>query len=212
MEKEIALDEALRLGGLLSRHGYAVHFTRDSDVYIPLRERANAARSWHADLFVSLHADSNPDPRVSGASVYTLSQASSDRESAALARKENQSDALAGVDLKDESSPVASILIDLAQRDAMNRSARFAQNLLDRLGGVTDVLPRAPHRSAGFVVLRTPGVPAVLIELGYLSNRDDCARMSTGQWRDQVAVAIADAVDRQFGHDVPDTRRMQAAD
>ncbi|HEY3777946.1 MAG TPA: N-acetylmuramoyl-L-alanine amidase [Rhizomicrobium sp.] len=212
MEKVIALDEADRLEKLLERRGFVVRLTRDSDVYVPLRQRANAARSWHADLFLSLHADSNPDPRVSGASVYTLSQASSDREAAALARKENQSDAVAGVNLSDESSPVTSILIDLAQRDAMNRSARFAQDLVGRLENATNVLARTPHRSAGFVVLHTPGVPAVLIELGYLSNRDDCARMATGRWRDKVATAIADAVGQQFGPVVPDTRRMQAAD
>jgi N-acetylmuramoyl-L-alanine amidase len=212
MEKEIALDEALRLGHLLERRGYGVHFTRDSDTYIPLRERARAAHTWHADLFVSLHADSNPDPRVSGASVYTLSQASSDRETAALARKENQSDSVAGIGLPAENSGVASILIDLAQRDAMNRSARFAQTLVGQLQGATDVLARTPHRSAGFVVLQTQGVPAALIELGYLSNRDDCTRMMTEQWRERMAEAIAEAIDRQFRPGMATPGQMQAAD
>lgn len=212
MEKEIALDEALRLGHLLERRGYDVHFTRDSDTYIPLRERARAAHTWHADLFVSLHADSNPDPRVSGASVYTLSQASSDRETAALARKENQSDSVAGIGLPAENSGVASILIDLAQRDAMNRSARFAQTLVGQLQGATDVLARTPHRSAGFVVLQTQGVPAALIELGYLSNRDDCTRMMTEQWRERMAEAIAEAIDRQFRPGMATPGQMQAAD
>ncbi|MGH6888711.1 MAG: N-acetylmuramoyl-L-alanine amidase [Rhizomicrobium sp.] len=211
MEKEIALDEGLRLGQLLERRGYIVHFTRDRDVYIPLRERADAARAWHADFFVSLHADSNPDPHVAGASVYTLSQASSDRETAALARKENASDAVAGIGSSAENSGVASILIDLAQRDAMNRSVRFAHGLITQLEGATDVLARSPHRSAGFVVLQTRGVPAALIELGYLSNRDDCARMRTEQWRERVAEAIADAIDRQFRPGDTQAEQIQAA-
>jgi N-acetylmuramoyl-L-alanine amidase len=198
LEKELVLDEALRLRKALEQRGYAVHLTRTDDVYVPLRDRVEIARAYGADLFISLHADSDPDPRVSGASVYTLSEAASDAEAAALARKENQSDVIAGVDLARENSPVASILIGLAQRDTINRSVRFADSLVPDLTGVTDILPRAPHRSAGFVVLKAPDVPAVLIELGYLSNPDDCARMRTLGWRERIASAIADAVDRQF--------------
>src|SRR3984957_11321554 len=128
LEKDLVLDEVLRLRKKLLRRGYSVHLTRDSDLYIPLLERVNVARALHADLFVSLHADSNSDPSVYGASVYTLSEAGSDREAAALARKENLSDVIAGVDLSGQNSPVASILIGLAQRDTMNRSVRFAQS------------------------------------------------------------------------------------
>jgi len=198
MEKDLVLDEALRLSKVLELRGYLVHLTRRSDVYIPLRERVNAARTYHADLFISLHADSNPDAGVFGASVYTLSEASSDKETAALARKENQSDVIAGVDLSGDNSPVASILIGLAQRDTMNRSARFAQALVSQLDRATDILPREPHRFAGFAVLKAPDVPSVLIELGYLSNPRDRAQMGSDQWRDRVASAIAGAVDRQF--------------
>ena len=201
LEKDLVLDESLRLGRVLGQRDYTVHFTRNEDVYIPLRERVDAARTVRADLFISLHADSNPDPKVFGASVYTLSAASSDAEAAALARKENQSDVIAGVDLGGESSPVASILIGLAQRDTINRSIRFADTLVPQLERATDVLPRDPHRSAGFVVLKAPDVPAVLVELGYLSNPADCARMASNAWREKIALAIADAVDRQFhGH------------
>lgn len=202
-EKDLVLDEGLRLRRELQRRGFAVHLTRDSDVYVPLRERADVARVYHADLFVSLHADSNPDPAVYGASVYTLSEAGSDREAAALARKENQSDAIAGIDLQGEASPVASILIGLAQRDTMNQSVQFARTAVAELEQATDVLVRDPHRSANFVVLKTPDVPAVLIELGYLSNPRDCAQMRTETWRAKVAMAIADAVERQFERDRP---------
>jgi N-acetylmuramoyl-L-alanine amidase len=198
-EKDLVLDEALRLGRELARRpNYTVHLTRDTDVYIPLKERVAIARSWHADLFVSLHADSNPDPNVSGLSIYTLSDAGSDKEAVALARKENQSDVIAGVDLGGGNSTVAPILIDLAQRDTMNRSSRFATGAVASLTGTTDILPRQPHRAAAFVVLKAPDVPAVLIELGYLSNESDAAQMNAARWRNGVARAIAQAVDGYF--------------
>lgn len=197
-EKDLVLDEAFRLRRVLQERGYLVYLTRDSDTYVPLQQRVSVARAESAELFISLHADSNPDPDVFGASVYTLSESGSDKEAAALAQKENQSDIIAGVDLSGENSPVASILIDLAQRDTMNRSVRLAQSLVSGLGAATDILTRDPHRSAGFVVLKSPDVPAVLIELGYLSNPRDCAQMRTATWRDRVALAVADAVDRQF--------------
>ena len=200
MEKDLVLDEALRLGRVLSqRPNYVVHLTRDTDVYIPLKERVNIGRSWRADLFISLHADSNPDPSVNGLSIYTLSESGSDKEAAALARKENQSDVIAGVDLAGGNSTVAPILIDLAQRDTMNRSSRFAEGAVSMLTRTTDILPRQPHRAAGFVVLKAPDVPSVLIELGYLSNQNDADQMNTPGWRNGVAQAIAGAVDQYFG-------------
>ena len=198
-EKDLVLDEALRLGRELVRRGnYTVHLTRDTDVFIPLKERVAIARSWHADLFISLHADSNPDPNVNGLSIYTLSERGSDKEAAALASKENQSDVIAGVDLSGGNSTVAPILIDLAQRDTMNRSTRFANGAVASLTGATDILPRQPHRAAAFVVLKAPDVPAVLIELGYLSNQGDAGQMNSVRWRNGVAKAIGQAVDGYF--------------
>jgi len=199
LEKDVVLDEAQRLGRVLAhRPDYVVHLTRDSDVYIPLKERVNIGRSWRADLFISLHADSNPDSSVTGLSVYTLSESGSDREAAALARKENQSDVIAGVDLSGGNSAVAPILIDLAQRDTMNRSSRFAEGAVTLLARTTTILPRQPHRSAAFVVLKAPDVPSVLIELGYLSNSADAQAMNSAHWRNGVAQAIGDAIDRYF--------------
>jgi N-acetylmuramoyl-L-alanine amidase len=211
-EKDLVLDEVVRLRRVLLERGYTVYLTRDSDTYVPLRQRVNMAHADRADLFISVHADSNPDPNVFGASVYTLSASGSDSEAAALARKENQSDIIAGVDLSGENNPVASILIDLAQRDTMNRSVRLAQGLVSALEGVTDTLPRDPHRSAGFVVLKSPDVPAVLIELGYLSNPRDCAQMGTAAWRHRIAIAIAGAVDHQLRAGLPVARAAEAAE
>jgi len=196
-EKDIVLAEALALKKTLVSRGYTVHLTRDDDEFIELPQRVRIARSWRADLFISLHADSNHDPSVYGLSIYTLSEKGSDAEAAALAKKENDSDKLAGVDLADNSA-VAPILIDLAQRDTMNKSSHFAETAISELRDETDILPRQPHRSAGFAVLKAPDVPAVLVELGYLSNDHDARQMQTGAWRAKVAGAIADAVDRQF--------------
>jgi N-acetylmuramoyl-L-alanine amidase len=197
-EKDLVLAEGLKLAKALRAAGYTVRMTRDSDVFVPLPQRVALARKLRADLMISLHADSNPDPDVTGLSIYTLNDGRSDREAAALAKRENQSDIIAGVDLSSANSPVAPILIDLAQRDTMNRSSRFAETALDQLHGVTDILARSPHRSASLAVLVAPDVPAVLIELGYLSNRADAARMNTEAWRTKVAKAITDAVDRHF--------------
>ncbi len=198
MEKDLVLAEGLKLAAVLKDRGYTVHMTRDSDVFIPLPERVAIARKLKADLMISLHADSNPDPTINGLSIYTLNDGRSDREAAALARRENQSDIIAGVDLSREDSPVAPILIDLAQRDTINRSSRFAETALGQLHGVTDILARSPHRAASLAVLVAPDVPAVLIELGYLSNESDAAQMNTQAWRQKVADAIARAVDRNF--------------
>ncbi len=198
-EKDLVLDVVQRVKKALQARGrYKVYLTRDDDTYIPLGQRVRIARSYDADLFVSIHADSNPNPSVYGASVYTLSEAGSDKEAAALAAKENQSDIIAGVDLSNEDTPVASILIDLAQRDTMNRSSRFAETAVMQLRNATDILPRQPHRSAAFAVLKAPDVPAVLIELGYLSNASDAGQMGTARWRNSVAEAIAGAIDRNF--------------
>jgi len=199
LEKNVVLSVAKELRRALEATGrYRVQLTRDNDVFIPLRERVNIARAFHGDLFVSLHADSNDHREVRGASVYTLSEDASDRETAKLAEKENMSDVIAGVDLTGENSPVATILIDLAQRDTMNRSARFAETVIGALPSATTLRPSSPHRSAGFAVLKAPDIPAVLIELGYLTNSKDENEMGTAAWRRGVARAISSAIDAHF--------------
>jgi N-acetylmuramoyl-L-alanine amidase len=205
-EKDLVLAEGLRLAAVLKARGYDVRMTRSDDTFVPLRQRVAIARADKADLMISLHADSNPDSDVTGLSIYTLSDGRSDREAAALAKRENQSDIIAGVDLSGDNSPVAPILIDLAQRDTINKSSRFATTALTRLKGTTDILARRPHRAASLAVLVAPDVPAVLIELGYLSNKGDAAQMNTSAWRSRVARAIADAVDQYFA---PLTRQAE---
>jgi N-acetylmuramoyl-L-alanine amidase len=198
-EKDLVLGVARELRKALEATGrYRVQLTRDTDVFIPLRERVNIARAARADLFVSLHADSIDHSDIRGASVYTLSEDASDREAATLAEKENMSDVIAGVDLTGENGPVASILIDLAQRDTMNRSVRFAERVLTTLPRATLVRPTSPHRSAGFAVLKAPDIPAALIELGYLSNSEDETEMTKPAWRTKVANSLVTAINGHF--------------
>jgi N-acetylmuramoyl-L-alanine amidase len=204
-EKRITLAMAQQLRReLTSRKRYQVLLTRDRDVFIRLRERVAMARAAGADLFISLHADSISNSKVRGASVYTLSENASDKEAADLAAKENKADLIAGIDLSGESSEVANILIDLAQRETMNHSASFARVLVDEMAETARFL-RKSHRFAGFAVLKAPDVPSVLIEMGYLSNSRDEAQLSTAAYRQQLAEAIADAIDGYF------RRRAQAA-
>jgi len=178
---------------------YRVALTRRGDLFVPLRERVARARAAKADLFISLHADAHPDHSVRGATVYTLSEAASDREAAALAAKENKADLLAGVDLRRHTDDVTSVLIELTQRGTINQSRSFAGIMVDALhrSGVA-TLPRS-HRQAGFAVLTAPDMPAILLELGYLSNRADERLLLNRAHQQKLARAIAAAADRYFG-------------
>jgi N-acetylmuramoyl-L-alanine amidase len=198
MEKNITLAVALALKKeLLASGRYRVALTRDSDIYIPLRDRFKIARDNGADLFISLHADSHNDPFMRGASVYTLSETASDAEAADLANQENKSDIIAGVDLSKQSGMVTDILIDLAQRDTINQSNTFAVSLVSELKSDTLMLEHS-HRSAGFAVLKAPDVPSVLIEMGYVSSQKDEALLSDKQHQSRLARAIRRAIDDFF--------------
>jgi len=178
---------------------YDVYLTRDTDTFIRLRDRIAIARAKGADLFISLHADSLPRRAVRGLSVYTLSEKASDKEAADLADKENKADLIAGIDLTTESANVTNILIDLAQRETMNESARFAGDLVGELRSVSKVLPRT-HRFAGFAVLKAPDVPSVLLEMGFLSNPQDEKALTSATYRARMADSLVQAVNRFFQH------------
>ena len=195
-EKRVTLLAAEALKDRLERTGrYRVLLTRASDVYIPLDTRVAIARRAGADLFISLHADSDTSPQVRGASVYTLSEHGADR----AARK-----ALVGGDWiasGAQSDPaVDRILLDLTQRATQNRSAAFAHMLLDRLDGRTAILRRS-QRDAGFAVLLAPDVPAVLLEMGFITNPEDEAALNDPEHRARLVDGIADAVDDYFAAD-----------
>jgi len=197
-EKEVTLAVALELRKkLLATGRYKVVMTRDRDVFVRLRNRVARGRAAKGDLFMSLHADSIRKRSVRGASVYTLSEKSSDKEAAALAAKENKADIIAGMDFGHQSKDVANILIDLAQRETMNLSATFASQVIDELAKSVKVLRRS-HRFAGFAVLKAPDVPSVLVEMGYLSNREDERILRSSRRRAALVTALTRAINSYF--------------
>ena len=197
-EKFVTLRAAREVRQLLNATGrYRVFLTRNRDTYVPLRRRYQMAEKVRAELFISLHADAHKNRRIRGASVYTLSEKSSDREAAALAARENRSDIIAGVDLSRQSDTVASILIGLRQRQTMNESAIFGEVLIAELARDIRVL-RNTHRFAGFAVLKSPDTPSVLMELGYLSNRSDERMFETKSFYKKLAKSIYRSVERYF--------------
>lgn len=200
-EKDIALEMGLKLREQLEATGrYKVVMTRDSDRIVRLRDRLLIARESQGELFLSLHADSlKKAPDVAGASIYTLSERASNDEAARLASKENRAGILAGVDLSEQEDIVTEILIDLAQRDANNKSIRIAELLVDELGDVSKLAKRR-RSQAGFVVLKSPDMPSVLIELGYLSNSSDEKALGDPAHIAKLAAAMVRATDRFFSH------------
>jgi N-acetylmuramoyl-L-alanine amidase len=200
LEKDIVLDFAHRLRDRIEKAGkYRVLMTRADDTFVPLPDRVRIARGAGASLFVSIHADSLPkkEGNAQGATIYTLSDKATDPEAERLAEQENKADVIAGVDLKDEPDDVAGILLDLAQRETRTFSVQFAHKLVDDLKGVTR-LYKSPLKSAGFRVLKDPDVPSVLVELGYVSNKQDLASLLSDSWRDHTADAVAHAIDGYF--------------
>lgn len=198
-EKTVVMQVAVELARQYQATGrYRPVLTRSRDSYLPLRDRVAQARAAKAELFLSLHADWHPDSGTHGATVYTLSEDASDREAAALAAKENKADVLAGVDFRGTPPEVASILIDLSQRETINQSRVFAGTLVDSLarGGVA-LLPRS-HRYAGFAVLTAPDTPAVLLEIGYMSNAREERLLRQPAHQRRIAQSVLAATDRYF--------------
>lgn len=197
-EKSIVLAVGLELKRQLEQGGYRVEMTRDSDVFIPLRDRVKFARKKGGDLFVSLHADSISRSDVTGASVYTLSDTASDKETEKLAERENKSDLIAGIDLSHQENDVADILIDLAARDTMNQSRFLAKTVITTFDQSGVNILDNKYRSAGFAVLKAMDIPSILVEMGYLTNRKEVERLSTPSYRAKIATALKASVDKYF--------------
>jgi N-acetylmuramoyl-L-alanine amidase len=197
-EKEIALKIAKKIKATLEATGrYSVHLTRTRDIYIPHRNRYDVAKRMNADLFISIHADSIGNPKVRGGTIYTLSEKASDREAARLARKENKSDIIAGLDLANTNSIVSDILIDLAQRETMNLSAQFAEALLPEMRRHVRMHKRG-HRYANLLVLKSPDVPSILLETGYLTNKEDARLLNSREGQTKIANGVRYGLDRYF--------------
>lgn len=200
IEKNIVFGFALELADKLKATGrYKVIMTRDRDVFIPLGERVHIARDSNAALFVSVHADTlTADAQtVAGATVYTNSDKATDAEAARTAEKENQADAVAGVEGKEEASGVSDILFDLTRRETRAYSHVFARTLVN-YWKVAGRLNKNPERAAGFKVLTAPDVPSVLLELGYLSNVKDAKSLTTPAWRDATTDKVVAAINAFF--------------
>ncbi len=197
-EKHITLAMAHELAQILENSGkFITKLTRDRDVFISLRDRVKISRRYGADLFISLHADSVKNRKISGPSVYTLSERASDKVAAHLAEVENKADLIMGFDLSPFDANVKNIFIDLTRRESMNQSAVLASTLVQHLRKKVKVL-RNTHRFAGFAVLKALDIPSVLIEMGFLSNFSDEKALKSKKYRKKLAFAIANGIESYF--------------
>jgi N-acetylmuramoyl-L-alanine amidase len=199
-EKNLVLGFGLALRERIEKSGkYRVVMTRTDDTFIPLSDRVKVARNQSASLFVSIHADALPrhEGDAQGATIYTLSDKATDSEAERLAEAENKADAIGGVNLSEEPTEVADILIDLAQRETRTFSNRFARLLMGEMKSSVR-MHKNPLKSAGFRVLKAPDVPSVLVELGYVSNKGDLEHLISENWRTKTVASMAQAVDAFF--------------
>ena len=198
-EKDLTLKMAKETKKLLERAGYNVVLTRDKDVFITLRGRIQKAHEANGDLFISIHADSARNRSAQGLSVYTISETASDKEAAALAERENKADILMGMDLGEYQPEVGNILIDFAKTYTMDQSAKYADEVVKEMRKEVQLVPNA-HRFAGFVVLKSPSIPSVLVELGYLSNKQEDRALQKESYRAGLSRALVRAVKTYFAN------------
>lgn len=197
-EKDITLDIAKFLHDELKKEpNYKVYLTRNNDRFLSLSERSLIARKYNADLFISLHADAAGNTKATGLSVYTLSDKASDAEAEKLAKKENKSDVIAGIDLTGYNSEVKDFLINLSQEHSKEDSRVFAKTLVQNLKGDIDVKSQST-RSAGFAVLKNANMVSVLIEMGYLTNKKDAKIMESYSFKKKLSKAIKKSVHEYF--------------
>jgi N-acetylmuramoyl-L-alanine amidase len=207
-EKVVTLAIARRLVERLGREaGVRAVLTRDSDRFVPLRERAERARRAGADLFISIHADAVRDRDIDGASVYVLSERGASSEAARiLADRENAAD-LRGVPLAGRPQALASVLVDLSQTAALGSSVEAASNVLSALDAVGAIRKREVQY-AGFAVLKSPDMPSMLVETAYISNPGEEARLRDAAYQARLADAITSGTLKYFRMHPPDGTRM----
>jgi len=208
-EKDVVLDIARELAARINRElGMRAFLTRDGDYFLTLRQRIRRARDAGAQLFVSVHADSVRDPRVSGSSVYVLSlKGATDEQARMLADRENAADLAGGVSIDDKDPVIASVLVDLAQSAQIDQSMVAAEHVLRSLGRVNDV--RKPKvQQASFVVLKSPDIPSMLVETAFISSPADERLLGKPERREELAEAIFDGVRQYFVDHPPDGSRF----
>jgi N-acetylmuramoyl-L-alanine amidase len=194
-EAELMLTFARELKELLVRDGgFRVVMTREEDIFVPLETRISVAHAVGADVFLSLHADALAEGEAVGATIYTLSEDASDEAARALAERHDRDDLLSGIDLTEQDDLVATVLMDMARTETQPRIDRLALALRQSISGAGLKMHRHPIQQAGFSVLKSPDVPSLLIELGFLSSASDLERLIDPDWRASMAAAIRDAL------------------
>lgn len=207
-EKTLVFDFCVELKRQLdATKRYAVVMTRDGDQFVDLDDRVDMARRANASLFISVHADTlSEDANVSGSTVYTVANRASDAEAARIAARENAAGRGPGA-ARPDNPDVAGILFDLKRRETRTYAHIFSRGLVDNLRSAAR-LNHNPERSAGFVVLKAPEFPSVLVELGYLSNAQDVQSLTSSEWRTKAAAAMVKSIDAFFaGPEKPDVVR-----
>jgi len=210
-EKDVTLAIARKLAAAIdAEDGMRAVMIRDGDYFITLRGRVRKARELGADMFVSVHADSVPNRAVSGSSVYVLSlRGASDEASRWLAERENAADLMGGVSLDDKSDVLASVLLDVTQKEAVSNSVEAASSVLASLRRVGSVHgPRVRH--AGFMVLKSPDIPSMLVETAFISNVADERRLRDSAHQQRIAQAIHAGVRDYFYEKPPPGSRIAA--
>jgi N-acetylmuramoyl-L-alanine amidase len=211
-EKNVVLEIAKALAARINAEpGMKAVLTRDGDYFISLKERTLRARRAKADLFVSIHADAIANPDVSGSSVYVLSDRGASSEAARwLAERENAADLKGGIKLDDKDAVLANVLLDLSQTASISASMVAAENVLKTLDLIGEV--RKPRvQQAGFVVLKSPDIPSMLVETAFISNREDERKLSLPAHRAKLANAIFAGIEQYFQGNAPDGTRLAAA-
>lgn len=210
-EKDVVLEIARALAARIDREpGMKAVLIRDGDYFISLRERILRARRAKADLFVSIHADSVANPDVSGSSVYVLSERGASSEAARwLAERENAADLKGGITLDDKDAALANVLLDLTQTASIAASLVAAENVLKALDRVGEV--RKPRvQQAGFIVLKSPDIPSMLVETAFISNREDERKLTQPAHRTKLANAIFSGIEEYFRLNAPEGTRLAA--
>ncbi|EDY86490.1 N-acetylmuramoyl-L-alanine amidase [gamma proteobacterium HTCC5015] len=204
LEKDVVLSIANKLKRHINQQkGMKAVMIRDGDYFIPLRKRIVKARQHQADMFISIHADAFPDKRASGSSVYALSINGASSEAAKwLAKRENAADLLGGVSLGDKDDLVASVLMDLSQKAAIQSSLEVGDQILGQLGRVKKLHKRKVQQ-AGFLVLKSPDIPSILVETAFITNPSEAKKLRDQNGQDRMARAIVRGVRYYFSKKAP---------
>ncbi|MCL7419569.1 MAG: N-acetylmuramoyl-L-alanine amidase [Methylobacter sp.] len=212
LEKDVVFSIARRLKTLIDRQpGMSAVMVRNGDYFVNLRKRMQIARTAKADLFISIHADAFQDPNVKGASVFTLSEKGASSEAARwLANSENASDLVGGVRLDNKDDVLASVLLDLSQTATQDASVNLASNVLKHFGKIGELHQHSVQK-AGFMVLKSPDIPSILVETAYISNPSEEQKLRSSAHQSKMALAIFKGIVNYFNQRNTPTTHMAEA-